>query len=356
MADVVVITGASAGVGRATAHEFARKGARIAILARGADSLAATRRELEQLGAEKVLDIPTDVADANAVEAAADRIERELGPIDVWVNDAMVTIFAPVHEITAEEFRRVTDVTYLGTVHGTMAALKRMRPRDKGAIVQIGSALAYRSIPLQSAYCGAKAAIRGFTDSLRCELIHDKSKITLTMLQLPAVNTPQFDWALDKMPYKVQPLAPIFEPEVIGRAVVYAAYHQRREMYLGWPSVKAIVANKLFPGLLDRILATKAYSGQEVDVKKDADRRDNLFEPVQDKAQTRGRFTDKAKPFSAFIWADMNRLPLAAGALALLAGGIGAYFAWCPELPRFDGKPLRKEWWQRQRCRARNLL
>ena len=260
MSEIVVITGASAGVGRATAQEFARRGAKIAILARDPDSLAATRDELENMGAAAVLDIPTDVADAKAVEAAADRIEAELGPIDIWVNDAMVTIFAPVHDITPDEFRRATEVTYLGTVHGTMSALSRMRKRDKGAIVQIGSALAYRSIPLQSAYCGAKSAIRGFTDSLRCELIHDKSHITLTMLQLPAVNTPQFDWALDKMPYKVKPLAPIFEPEVIGRAVVYAAHHRRREMYLGWPSVKAIVGNKLFPGLLDHILATKAYN------------------------------------------------------------------------------------------------
>ena len=356
MPDIVVITGASAGVGRATAQEFARRGAKIAILARGAESLAATRVELEAMGAAKVLDIPTDVAAAAAVEAAADRIERELGPIDIWVNDAMVTIFGPVHEIAPEEFRRVTEVTYLGTVHGTMAALKRMRSRDQGAIIQIGSALAYRSIPLQSAYCGAKAAIRGFTDSLRCELIHDKSKITLTMLQLPAVNTPQFDWALDKMPYKVKPLAPIFEPEVIGRAVVFAAYNKRREMYLGWPSVKAIVANKLFPGLLDKVLARQAYGGQEADVAKDADRRDNLFTPVQDKAQTRGRFTAQAKPFSAFIWADMHRVPLAAGALALLAAGISSWLAWCPESPRFDGKPLRRQWWQRQHHYLRDLL
>ncbi len=347
MRDVIVITGASAGVGRATAHEFAKRGAKIAILARDAGSLAATRRELEERGAAAVLDIPTDVADAAAVEAAADRIERELGPIDVWVNDAMVTIFAPVHEITPDEFRRATEVTYLGTVYGTMAALRRMRKRDKGAIIQIGSALAYRSIPLQAAYCGAKSAIRGFTDSLRCELIHDKSRIRLTMLQLPAVNTPQFDWALDKMPYKVKPLPPIFEPEVIGRAVVYAASHYRREMYLGWPSVKAIVANKLFPGLLDHILARTAYSGQEVDAPRDADRRDNLFDPVPEEARTHGRFSEKAAPFSKFIWADINRRPIAAGLLAL--AGIGAYLAWWPKSPHDAGVVFPDAIWQQQR-------
>ncbi len=354
MNDVVVITGASAGIGRAIAREFARGGAKVAILARDPGSLSVVRGELEALGASAVLDIATDVADAAAVEAAAGRIENELGPIDVWVNNAMATVFAPLQDVTAEEFRRVTEVTYLGTVHGTMSALSRMRRRDKGSIIQIGSALAYRSIPLQSAYCGAKSAIRGFTDSLRSELIHDRSRIRLTMLQLPAVNTPQFDWSLDRMPYKLKPLPPIFEPEVIGRAVVYASRHGRREMHLGWPSVKAIVANKLFPGFLDHVLARSAYGGQEMDAATDGDTRNNLFESLPEKARTRGRFSEEAKTSSLFMWLDMNRVSVAAGLLALLGAGVASYMAWCPESPRFDGRPLRRQWWQRQRWHVRH--
>jgi NAD(P)-dependent dehydrogenase (short-subunit alcohol dehydrogenase family) len=317
MSEVVVITGASAGVGRATAHEFAKHGARIAILARDAGSLIATRHELEELGAKQVLDIPTDVADAQAVEAAAERIEQELGPIDIWVNDAMVTVFAPVAEMNADEYRRVTDVTYLGTVHGTLAAYKRMKPRNRGSIVQIGSALAYRSIPLQSAYCGAKAAIRGFTDSLRCELIHDKSRVHVTMLQLPAVNTPQFDWALNKMPKRIEPLPPIFEPEVIARAVYYAAHHRRREMFLGWPAVKAILGTRLAPGYADHVLARIAYGGQETNAPSEEPRGNNLFQPVPEKARMEGRFQTRAKDFSPLIWADINREKIAFGLLAL---------------------------------------
>ncbi len=319
MSKIVVISGASAGVGRATAHEFARKGARIAILARDPESLAATRVELEQLGAAAVLDIPTDVADADAVEYAADRVERELGPIDIWVNVAMVTIYAPVHRISPAEFKRSTEVTYLGTVYGTMAALARMRPRNRGHIVQVGSALAYRAIPLQAAYCGAKFAIRGFTDSLRCELIHDKSRVRLTMVQLPAVNTPQFDWAMNKMPKKVEPVPPIYQPEVVARAIYYAAHHKRREIFVGWPAVKAIWANKFIPGLLDRYAAKKAWRGEETDVAAEEDRPNNLFHPVPSKARTRGRFDSEAQDFSKAIWLDLHRTQVLAGVALLTA-------------------------------------
>jgi NAD(P)-dependent dehydrogenase (short-subunit alcohol dehydrogenase family) len=237
--DVVVITGASAGVGRATAWEFAKRGARIGLLARGQEGLDATCREVQTLGG-KALAIPTDVADADQVEAAAAQVERELGPIRVWVNNAMATVFSPVKETTPEEFKRSTEVTYLGAVYGTMSALKRMLPRDSGSIVQVGSALVYRSIPLQAAYCGAKHGLKGFTDSLRTELLHDGSHIHLTMVQLPALNTPQFSWSKTRMPRQPQPVPPIFQPEVAAEAIVWAAYHKRREVYVGMPTVKAI--------------------------------------------------------------------------------------------------------------------
>jgi short-subunit dehydrogenase len=352
MKDVVVITGASAGVGRATAHEFARRGAKIAIIARDADSLTATKQELEEAGATEILALPADVADAGAVETAADLVEQKLGPIDIWINDAMVTVFAPVSDITPEEFKRVTEVTYLGTVHGTMAALKRMKPRNKGTIVQVGSALSYRAIPLQSAYCGAKFAIRGFTDALRCELIHEKSRVHVTMVQLPAVNTPQFDWALNKMPKKVEPLPPIFQPEVIARAIFYAATHRRREMFLGWPAVKAIIGNKLAPAYADRVLARIAYGGQETNSAADHSRANNLYDPMPEEARTEGRFSPRAKSFSPMIWADINRLPLAI-LTGVLAASVISYIGWCPESPRFDAKPWKREWWKRQRYHAK---
>src|SRR6478752_1542372 len=248
--ETVVITGASAGLGRATAREFARHGARVGLLARGREGLEAASREVEELGGIAMA-IPTDVADAAAVEAAAAVIEEKLGPIGIWVNNAMTSVFSPVNKMEPEEFKRVTEVTYLGVVHGTLSALKRMLPRDRGVIVQVGSALAYRGIPLQAAYCGAKHAIQGFTESLRCELLHDKSHIRLTMVQMPALNTPQFRWVKSRLPHKAQPVPPIFQPEVAAEAIVWAAYSGRREVNVGWPTTKAIVGNNFFPGYGD---------------------------------------------------------------------------------------------------------
>src|SRR5947207_4278946 len=248
---VVVVTGASAGVGRATVRAFAQRGADVGLLARGVDGLEAARREVEAAGGRAIA-IPTDVADADRVEAAADRIERELGPIDVWVNNAMVSVFSPVKELTPDEVHRVTEVTYLGVVYGTLAALKRMLPRDRGSIVQVGSALAYRGIPLQAAYCGAKHAIQGFTESLRSELLHDKSNVRVTMVQLPAINTPQFSWVKSRLPREPQPVPPIYAPEIAADAIVWAARHRRREMSVGAPTVAAIWGNKVASGLADR--------------------------------------------------------------------------------------------------------
>src|SRR3569833_606447 len=259
--EVVVITGASAGVGRATVRAFAQRKAAIGLLARDTKGLEAAAREVRDAGG-RALALPTDVADAEAVERAAEQIEQQLGPIDIWVNVAMATIYAPLHRITAAEYRRATEVTYLGNVYGTMAALKRMRARNRGTIVQVGSALAYRSIPLQAPYCGAKFAIRGFTDSLRSELLHDGIDVHLTMVQMPALNTPQFDWGLNKLPDRPQPVPPIFQPEVAAEAIVFAAYARRREVWVGSSTVKAILGNKLAPGMLDRYLARAGYSGQ----------------------------------------------------------------------------------------------
>lgn len=320
--EVVVITGASAGVGRATAHRFARDGARIALLARQSDGLDDASIEVRELGGEPMV-VPVDVADAAAVEAAAERIEAEFGPIDIWINDAMATIFAPVHEISPEEFRRATEVTYLGTVHGTMAALKRMRPRNRGTIVQVGSALAYRAIPLQSAYCGAKFAIRGFTDALRVELMHEKTKVHVTMVQLSAFNTPQFQWGRSKLPRRPQPVPPIFQPEVAARGVHWAAHHRRRELNVGFPAVKAIIGNKLLPGLADRKLVKLGYRGQMGSQPLPADRPDNLFEPVQDDYGTHGRFDDRAKSWSLQLWLTTHRGLLAAGVLVAGAMWLG---------------------------------
>src|SRR5215213_9502104 len=262
--EVVVITGASAGVGRATAVAFAKRGARIALLARGRDGLKGARAEVESAGGNALL-VPTDVSDANAVEEAAERVEEEFGPIDVWVNNAMTSVFSPVKEMTAEEFRRVTEVTYLGTVYGTLAALKRMLPRNRGSIVQVGSALAYRGIPLQAAYCGSKHAIQGFTESLRSELIHDRSDVQLTMIQMPALNTPQFGWVRSRPPRKPQPVPPIFQPEVAAEAILYAAHHDRDELWVGWPAVKAIWGNTLISRELDYYLARTGYDSQQTD-------------------------------------------------------------------------------------------
>jgi NAD(P)-dependent dehydrogenase (short-subunit alcohol dehydrogenase family) len=260
---VVVVTGASAGVGRATAVEFARTGAAVALLARGAEGLDGAAGEVRDAGGT-ALPITVDVADADAVEAAAQRVERELGPVDVWVNVAFASVFAPFTQVTPEEFRRATEVTYLGFVWGTREALRHMVPRDRGVIVQVGSALAYRGIPLQSVYCGAKHAIQGFTESVRCELLHDRSHVRITMVQLPALNTPQFDWVLNRLPRRPQPVPPIFQPEVAARAIRRSAEHpRRRERWVGAPTVGTLVANAVAPGLLDRYLAHAAYDSQQ---------------------------------------------------------------------------------------------
>ena len=306
MAKVVVITGAGAGVGRATAIEFARNGYDTALLSRDPARLEALAQVIRDMG-RRALPVPTDVAKADQVAAAAARAEDELGPIDTWVNVAMATVFAPVAELTPEEALRATEVTYLGQVYGMMSALKTMRPRGRGTIVNVGSALAYRSVPLQSVYCGGKAAIRGFTDSLRSEIIHDGLDIHVSMVHLPAVNTPQFDWALNKTKKKAQPIAPIFEPEVAARAIYFAATHRRREVWLGYSTVQAILGNRIAPGLLDRILARKGYSGQLSHTPLPADAPSNLFEPVPGHATAHGRFDDKAKTTSWEFFTDRHR-------------------------------------------------
>jgi NAD(P)-dependent dehydrogenase (short-subunit alcohol dehydrogenase family) len=300
----IAITGASAGVGRATVRRFAREGACIGLMARGQARLDAAAAEVEKLGGQ-ALALPLDVADADAVDDAAERIEARFGPIDVWVNNAMATVFAPVRDTTPEELRRSTEVTYLGSVWGTMAALRRMLPRDRGAIVQVGSALAYRSIPLQAAYCGSKHAIRGFLESLRTELLHDGSKVRVTMVELPAHNTPQFSWSRAKMPRGPQPVPPIFQPEVAAEAIFYAAQSSRRELVVGWPAFKAIYGEKIAPGLLDRYLARNGYDAQQTDERLDGEREGNLFEPVEGDFAAHGQFDDQAKPRSLLF--DLDR-------------------------------------------------
>jgi len=333
MPETVVITGASAGVGRAAAHAFAAQGAQIGLIARSTQGLQAAAAEVETKGG-KALALPLDVVDPDAVEAAAGRVEDKFGPIDVWVNCAMATIFAPFHRISAEEYRRATEVTYLGFVYGTMAALKRMRERDRGSIVQVGSALSYRAIPLQSAYCGAKFAIRGFTDSLRTELLHDGVDVNLVMVQMPALNTPQFDWARNKMSRKPQPVPPIFQPEIAAEAIVFAAHSRRREVWVGSSSVEVILGNKVFPGLLDRYLARKGYAGQLTDDPADPSQPDNLFDPVPGDPGTHGRFDNRAARSSLQLWATEHRGTLIAAALGF-AGFIGAMIA--------GGRPLARE-------------
>jgi len=294
MAKIAVITGAGAGVGRATADMFAKAGYDVALLSRDPDRLERAADEARRFGV-RALPIPTDVADAEAVEAAADRVERDLGPIDVWVNVAIATVFAPVSKLTAEEVKRGTEVTYLGQVHGMMSALKRMRTRNRGTIVNVGSALAYRSVPLQSIYCGAKFAIRGFTDSLRSEIIHDKLDVHLTMVDLPAVNTPQFDWAMNKMGFRAQPVPPIYEPEVPARAILFAATHRRREVWVGFPTVKAIWANRVAPAWIDRYLAKAGYTGQLTDTPLPKDAPANLFAPLPGDYGAHGRFDSRSR-------------------------------------------------------------
>jgi short-subunit dehydrogenase len=316
--EVVVITGASAGVGRATARAFARRGARIGLLARGEDGLEGARADVEKDGGE-ALAIPTDVAHSKDVEAAAEAVEKRFGPIGIWVNNAMTTVFSPLRKITPEEFKRATEVTYLGTVYGTMAALKRMYTRNRGCIVQVGSALAYRSIPLQAPYCGAKHAIRGFTDSLRSELIHDRSNIHLTMVQMPALNTPQFSWCKTTLPRHPQPVPPIFQPEVAAEAIVWAAHHKRREIYVGEPTILAIEGNKIAPGWLDHYLARTCYDGQQTDEPVGRDRPNNLFDPVPGDPGAHGIFDDRAHATSVQLWQTTHRGWLAAAGVGVAA-------------------------------------
>ena len=322
-AEVVVITGASAGAGRAAARKFARHGASIGLLARGLDGLAAARSEVEKLGG-KALVVPVDVANADQIEAAAAQVESEFGPIDIWINNAMTSVFSPIKEMTAEEFRRVTEVTYLGYVYGTLAALKRMLPRDHGVIVQVGSALAYRGIPLQSAYCAAKHAVQGFCDSLRCELLHDKSGVRLTMVQLPALNTPQFGWVKSRLPRKAQPVPPIFQPEVAAEAICFAAHNPRREFYVGAPSVAVITTNHFIPGLLDHYLARSGYDSQQYDGAEDPNRPENLWQPVSGDHGARGVFDARARNWSPQLWTSEHRTGVAIAVLALAIAGLVA--------------------------------
>lgn len=320
---IVVITGASAGVGRATARAFAADGWDVALLARGEAGLEAAAAEVRAAG-RQALAIPLDVADADAVEAAAERVERELGPIDAWVNDAMESVFAPVDQITPDEYRRVTDVNYLGYVYGTLAALRRMKARDRGVIIQVGSALAYRSIPLQSAYCASKHAIVGFTDSLRCELIHDGSHVRLSVVHLPAVNTPQFGWVRSRLPRGAQPVPPIFEPEVPARAIVHVARHPRRELLVGASTLLAVWGQKFVPGILDWYLGRTGYDSQQTGTAR-PDRADNLDRPLdaQHDHGAHGRFDGRAHDWSPALELSLHRgLFATLGAVAL--GGVVA--------------------------------
>jgi NAD(P)-dependent dehydrogenase (short-subunit alcohol dehydrogenase family) len=316
--EVVVITGARAGLGRAIVEAFAKRGAHIGLVARERDGLEQAARDVEALGG-KALALPTDVADAEQVEHAAAVTEATFGPIDIWVNDAMTSVFSPFKKMTADEYKRVTDVTYLGYVYGTMAALKRMLPRDQGTIVQVGSALAYRGIPLQSAYCGAKHAIQGFTEAVRCELLHDKSKVWITMVQMPALNTPQFDWVKNRLPHKAQPVPPIFQPEVGAAAVYWAAHHHRREIYVGGSTLIAILGNRILPNVGDWYLGRTGYQSQQVNSPADHERPDDLWEPVPGNFGAHGRFDSRATNHSPQLWVSEHRNWLVAG-----AGAVGA--------------------------------
>lgn len=319
-ARVAVITGASAGVGRATTRALARRGWSLGLLARGEAGLSATREEAAALGVRAVA-APTDVADADAVEHAAARIEHELGPIDAWVNDAMTSVFGPFLEMSPEDFRRVSEVTYLGYVHGTSAALRRMVPRDRGVVVQVGSALAYRGIPLQSAYCGAKHAIRGFTDSVRAELEHDRSRVRICEVDLPALNTPQFRWVRVLLANEPQPIPPIFQPEVAADAIAWTLDHPRRTTWVGGSTIATVFANRVFPGLLDRYLGRTGYRSQQTDEPREPDRPDNLYAPVEGDRGAHGAFDARSARHSPQLWASRHRRALTVG--AALAGGLG---------------------------------
>ena len=320
---VVVITGASAGVGRATARAFAARGARIGLVARNVEALEAARGEVEARGGQAVVAV-ADVADPAAVERAAAKIEETFGPIDIWINNAMTSVLGLVRELSADEFRRVTEVTYLGVVHGTLAALRRMLPRDRGVIIQIGSTLAYRGIPLQAPYCAAKHAIQGFHDSLRAELMHDGSNVRVSIVNLPAVNTPQFRWIRNHMPRKSKPFGVIFEPEVAAQAIVWASEHPRRELNVGWSTSQAIIANAFAPGLLDRYLAKIGVDEQQSEEPEDPERADNLYEPVKGDAGAHGVFSDRAKSVSPQLLANTHRGAIAAVLGVLAVFGIGS--------------------------------
>ena len=314
---VVVITGASAGVGRAVAQRFARDGARVGLIARGAEGLQATAEEVRGLGGEALV-LSLDVADAEAVENAAQEVEQTFGPIDIWINAAFAGILSPFLEMSTKDYARVTEVTYLGQVHGTYAALKRMVPRNRGAVVLVGSALAYRGIPLQSAYCGAKHAIQGFHDSIRSELLHMRSQVHVSMVQLPGVNTPQFDWIRTTMPMKPKPASPPYQPEVAADAIHWAAHHRRKSVQLGWPTLEAIWGDRFASSLLDRYLARTAYAGQQDKEPVSPDRRDNLYAPVPGDFGAHGRFDANARKRSAQFWLSRHRAPLVLGAITAL--------------------------------------
>jgi NAD(P)-dependent dehydrogenase (short-subunit alcohol dehydrogenase family) len=322
--EVVVITGASAGVGRAIVRAFAEDGAQIGLLARGRDGLEGARTDVEELGGQALV-LPTDVSDAGQVERAAKAVENAFGPIDIWINNAMVSVFSPVKSMRPEEYKRVTEVTYLGVVYGTLAALRTMLPRDRGVIVQVGSALAYRGIPLQSAYCGAKHAIQGFVDSLRSELIHDGSNVRVTMVQLPAMNTPQFSWVKSRLPRKPQPVPPIYQPEIGAQAVLFAAHNDRREMYVGYPTIEAIVGDKMVPGLADWYLGRNGYDAQQTEEPVEPDRRDNLWEPLPGDHGAHGSFGDRATTSSPQLWLTKNRNWLTMAGAGLAGLSLGAY-------------------------------
>jgi NAD(P)-dependent dehydrogenase (short-subunit alcohol dehydrogenase family) len=323
-AEVVVVTGATSGIGRAIVRRFAQDGASIGLIARGRDGLAAARQEVEAAGG-RALELPCDVSDWDAVNSAARAVEEAFGPIDVWVNNAMTTVFAPFKEIEADEFRRATEVTYLGTVWGTKAALDRMQPRDRGAIVIVGSALAYRGIPLQAPYCGAKHAVKGFFESIRTELRHDKSNVHLSMVQLPGHNTPQFVHCRSKMPRVPQPMPPYYQPEVAADAVHWTAHNGRRELYVGAPTVKTIVGNKLAPWLVERVLAKQGYDGQQSDEPADPDRKDNLMSPPPGDPGAHGPYGQKARTSSIQTQLAKRRgvVGMVTAAVLILTGLLG---------------------------------
>lgn len=314
--EVVVITGASAGVGRATARAFAKKGAKLGLIARNEERLKITQAEVEELGGEALI-LPLDMADAERVDEAADKVVSRFGSIDVWVNNAMVSVFSPVKSMKASEFKRVTEVTYLGYVYGTLAALKHMLPRDRGTIIQVGSALAYRGIPLQAAYCGAKHAIQGFTESLRAELYHDGSQVWITMVQMPALNTPQFNWTRSRMPHKAQPVPPIYQPEVAAEAIVWSASHHRRELNVGLSTSVVVNGNKFAPGFGDHYLGWIGYESQQRHEARDPHQPDNLFETVPGDYAAHGDFDERATDFSLQLWMNTHRA-------VLMGVGVGA--------------------------------